>query len=175
MDWPYLHTLINHFPIILNVVGFAVLIFALFKKSRGVWLYAVATLTLAGLSAYPAFFTGDQAAHALRGVWYIVRESVHAHDESAGYALTMLLITGAVSAFAWWHMLRRNVTELPPAWLRTTLVVLAALTLAVVTRTAYLGGKIVVDSPMLLHPPADVAPDSLIPRPAGGSDSTARN
>jgi formate hydrogenlyase subunit 3/multisubunit Na+/H+ antiporter MnhD subunit len=160
MDWPYLHTLVNHFPIILSVVGFAVLILALINNRRGVWLYAVATLTLAGLSAYPAFFTGDQASHALRGVWYIVRSAVHAHDESAGYALTTLLITGVVSAYAWWYMLRRDRDGLPPKWLRTTLVIVAAITLAVVTRTAYLGGKIVVDSPMLNHPPAGMVPDT---------------
>ena len=164
MNWPYLHTLINHFPIILSVVGFAVLVFAFFNKSRGVWLYAVATLTLAGLSAYPAFFTGDEASDALRGTWYIVRSAVNAHDESAGYALTTLLITGVVSAYAWWHMLRRDREGLPPKWLRTTLVVAAAITLAVVTRTAYLGGKIVVDSPMLNNPPAGVVPDTQTTR-----------
>ncbi len=164
MDWPYLHTVINHFPIILSVVGLAVLVFAFFNKSRGVWLYAVATLTLAGLSAYPAFFTGDQASDALRGTWYIVRSAVNAHDESAGYALTTLLITGVVSAYAWWYMLRRDREGLPPKWLRTTLVVAAAITLAVVTRTAYLGGKIVVDSPMLNNPPAGVVPDTQTTR-----------
>ena len=161
MDWPYLHTLINHFPIVLSVVGFAVLVFAFFNKSRGAWLYAVATLTLAGLSVYPAYFTGDQAKDALRGAWYIVRASVHEHDQAAGFALTSLLIVGAASAYTWWYMVRRDRTGLPPKWLRITLIILAAWSLAVVTRTAYLGGKIVVDSPLLQHPPAGVVPDSI--------------
>jgi hypothetical protein len=161
MNWPYIHTLINHFPIILSVVGSAVLVLALIDTRRGVWLYAVATLTLAGLAAYPAFFTGDQAAHALRGTWYIVRAAVHEHDQAAGFALTSLLIAGMASAYAWWYMLRRNPTGLPPRWLRITVAILAAWSLSVVTRTAYLGGKIVVDSPMLAHPPAGVVADSL--------------
>src|SRR5205823_4706578 len=80
MNWPYLHITINHFPIILTVVGSAVLVLALVVRRRGVWLYALATLTLAGASIYPAFFTGDRAAHAVRDTWYILRAAVEEHD-----------------------------------------------------------------------------------------------
>ena len=52
MNWPYVHTLINHFPIILSVVGTGVVLLALIVRRRGLWLYALATLTLAGLSVY---------------------------------------------------------------------------------------------------------------------------
>ncbi|MEO7086358.1 MAG: hypothetical protein ABI442_14955, partial [Gemmatimonadaceae bacterium] len=76
MNWPYLHTIVNHFPIILSVVGTSVLILALITGRRGIWLYALATLTLAGLSVYPAFYTGNAAAHALRDTWYVVHDMV---------------------------------------------------------------------------------------------------
>lgn len=154
MNWPYIHTLINHFPIILMVVGTAVLILALIVRHRGVWLYAVATLTLAGLSAWPAFFSGDQAAHALRGTWYIVESMVREHDQAAGFALWSLLITGAVNAYSWWRMMRREPIGLPPVWLRVAVTVITVWSLSVVVRTAYLGGQIVHDSPKLAAPPA---------------------
>jgi hypothetical protein len=154
LTWPYVHTLINHFPIILSVVGTAVLVAALIWRRRGLWLYAVATLTLAGLSIYPAFFTGDQAAHAVKNVWYIVPDMVHEHDQAAGFALTSVLIMGALSAYTWWRMLKREPTVLPPVWLRVVLVVVALWSLSVVTRTAYLGGKIVHESPKLAAPPS---------------------
>lgn len=153
MNWPYIHTLINHFPIILTVVGSAVLLLALVSKRRGVWLYALATLTLAGLSVYPAFFTGDQASHAMRETWYVVRSMVKEHDDAAGWALWSILLMGASSGYAWWRMLRREAAGLPPVWLRTTVAVLAILGLSIVTRTAYLGGLIVHDSPKLQNAP----------------------
>lgn len=154
MNWPYVHTLINHFPIILSVVGTGVLLLALIVRRRGIWLYALATLTLAGLSVYPAYFTGDQAAHAVRTTWYIMRPMVDEHDDAAGFALFSALLVGAVSAYTWWRMLRRDVTGLPPVWLRTVVAVLAIWGVSVVARTAYLGGKIVHDSPKLQTPPA---------------------
>jgi hypothetical protein len=154
MNWPYVHTLINHFPIILMVVGTAVLLLALIVRRRGLWLYALATLTLAGLSIYPVFFTGDEAADAVRTTWYIMRPMVEEHDAAAGYALVSVLLAGAVSAYAWWRMLRREITTLPPVWLRTVVAVIAIWALSVVVRTAYLGGQIVHDSPKLQSPPA---------------------
>jgi hypothetical protein len=154
MNWPYVHILINHFPIVLMVVGSAAVLLALIVRQRIVWLYALATLTLAGLSIYPVFFTGDRAADALEHTWYIVRSMVEEHDQSAGFALPAVLLVGAASAYAWWRMVRREVTGLPPVWLRAAVSVLAAFALSVVIRTAYLGGKIVHDSPKLANPPA---------------------
>ncbi|HEY5062554.1 MAG TPA: hypothetical protein VII52_13525 [Gemmatimonadaceae bacterium] len=164
MNWPYIHTLINHFPIILTVVGTAVLFLALIVKHRAAWLYALATLTLAGASVYPAFYTGGAAAHALRDTWYVVRAMVEEHDQSASYALVAILVMGAVSAYAWRRMLRRDVAGIPPIWLRVVVTLLAVFGLSVVTRTAYLGGKIIHESPKLAHPPANVGPASVPPR-----------
>jgi len=158
VNWPYIHTLINHFPIILSVVGTAVLILALIVRQRGVWFYALATLTLAGLSVYPAFFTGDQAADVMRHTWYVVPAMIREHDSAAGFALWSTLIIGAVSAYTWWRMLRREPLALPPVWLRVVVTVLAVWSLSVVARTAYLGGQIVHDSPRLASPPPGFTP-----------------
>ena len=158
MNWPYIHIVINHFPIILTVVGTAVLILALIVRRRPVWLYALATLTLAGLSVYPVYFAGDEAADATRNTWYIVRQAVDTHDDAAGFALFWTLLVGAVSAYAWWRMVRREPTTLPPVWLRAVLIVLALMSVSTVARTAYLGGQIVHDSPKLQAPPPGVPP-----------------
>ena len=157
MNWPYIHIVINHFPIILTIVGSAVLALALVVRQRGPWLYALATLTLAGASVYPVFFAGDKAADAVRTTWYIVRSSVEEHDASANYALVSGLLMGAVSAYAWWRMLRREVVGLPPVWLRVVVAIFAAFGLSVVVRTAYLGGQIVHESPRLQNPPSNAA------------------
>jgi hypothetical protein len=152
MNWPYIHTLVNHFPIILTVVGSAVLVLALITNRRGVWLYALATLTLSGLSIYPALFTGDQASHALRNTWYVVHSMVEEHDQSAGFALWSVLAMGAVAAYLWWRMLRRAEEPVPPVWMRTVLAVVTLFALIIVIRTAYLGGLIIHESPKLMGP-----------------------
>jgi hypothetical protein len=161
MNWPYIHTLINHFPIILMVVGTAVVLLAAITNRRGVWLYALATLTLAGFSVYPAYFSGDEAAHVMRDTWYVERSMIREHDSAAGFALASVLIIGALSAWTWWRMLGREVSVLPPKWLRIAVVVVALWATSVVARTAYLGGKIVHDAPKLATPPAGIAPPAV--------------
>lgn len=154
MNWPYIHIMINHFPIILTVVGSAVLALALIVRQRALWLYALATLTLAGLAIYPVYFTGDLASDAVEHTWYIVKSAVDEHDLAAGFALACTLLAGAASAYTWWRMVRREPTTLPPVWLRVVLAVLAAFAVSTVIRTAYLGGQIVHESPKLARPPA---------------------
>lgn len=153
MNWPLIHIQINHFPIILTIVGTAVLLLALVVRQRAMWLYALATLTLAGLSVGPVFFTGDQAGDAVQNTWYVIHEAVDTHEDAAIFALIWILLLGAASAYTWWRMVRREPMTLPPTWLRAALVVLALFGASTVIRTAYLGGKIVHESPKLATPP----------------------
>ncbi len=154
MDWPYVHRLINHFPIILTVVGTASVVAAFIWNRRALWLYGLATLTLAGLSVYPVFFTGDEAHHVMERRWYVVRSMVEAHEEAGELTLWVVLFAGAVSAYAWWRLLRRDTAGSLPRWLRTLVVVAALAGLGTVAYSAYLGGRIVHESPRLAAPPA---------------------
>lgn len=154
MNWPYLHTLINHFPIILIVMAATAAVVALFSGRRSIWLYALATLTLAGLSSFPAFFSGDKASDVMRNKWYVVPEMIHEHEEAAEVALWILLIAGVIGAYAWWRQVRRDRDTLLPRWLRLIVVVAALAGAGTVAFAAYDGGKIVHESPKLLVAPA---------------------
>jgi hypothetical protein len=158
MNWPLLHIQINHFPIILTIIGSGVLLLALIVRQRALWLYAVATLTLAGLSVGPVYYTGGKAGDAVQNTWYVVDEVVDTHDDAATWALISILLMGAASAYTWWRMVRREPTTLPPTWLRVIVAVLAAFGLSTAIRTAYLGGQIVHESPRLATPPTSAAP-----------------
>ena len=156
MNWPLIHIQINHFPIVLTILGSVALLLALFVRQRTIWLYALATLTLAGLSVGPVYFAGDQAGDAVEHTWYIVHDAVNTHEDAAIFALIWILLMGVASAYTWWRMVKREPLGLPPTWLRVVVAVLAAFGVSTVIRTAYLGGKIVHESPKLVTPPAGV-------------------
>jgi hypothetical protein len=153
MNWPYLHTLLNHFPIILIVMAGTAAVVALVSGRRSVWLYALATLTFAGLSIFPAFFTGDKASDVMRDKWYIVPGMIHDHEEAAELALYVVLVAGAVGAYAWWRQVRRDRDTLLPRWLQLIVVVASLAGIGTVAYAAYDGGKIVHESPKLLAAP----------------------
>lgn len=164
-DWPHIHLLINHFPIILAVMGAVAVVVALLTRYRGVWLYGLASLTIMGLSAWPTVFTGQHADDALHDPWYIVRGSIDRHEEAAELAMWIMLATGAIAAYAWWRSVRRD-RESPqgPGWLRIAVLIGALASLGTVTRAALLGGEIVHGSSILEGP----APAGLPPQPQGG-------
>jgi hypothetical protein len=164
LTWPYVHVLINHFPVVLATMGFLAVIGALITNRRGLWLYAMGTLTVAGLIIYPVHFTGDEASHALRGMWYIQRDMIHAHDDAAGITMLLTLLVGAISAYAWWRALRRR-DEMIPGLLRAAVSIGALAAFASASWTSYLGGKIIHDAPVLelRTAPAGLPPGVVAP------------
>jgi hypothetical protein len=173
LTWPYVHVLINHFPVVLATMGFFAVIGAVITNRRGLWLYAMGTLTVAGLIIYPVHFTGDEASHALRGTWYIQRDMIHAHDDAAGITMLLTLLVGAVSAYAWWRALRRR-DEIIPGLIRAAVSIGALVAFATASYTSYLGGKIIHNAPILELrtaptglPPGIVAPPRDTTHPPG--------
>ncbi len=188
-----LHLLINHFPVILTVVGTAMAVLALITRKRGVWLYATATLFLAGLAAVPTFFTGEPAEDKLEDSWYVTRQAIHAHEEAADLAGWGLVIMGLIAAYAWWRAWRRETVvvagavhtdrgDVPaeamvranaglPVWLRALVVLSALVGCVLVYRTASLGGDIVHHSTVLQSTPR---PASVPAPPPRGGDNDER-
>ena len=107
ISWPYIHLLVNHFPVVLTAVGLVAALGGLALHRRGLWLYAMGTLTVAGIIVYPVHLTGDQAEGALHGSWYIRPGAIDAHDSVAGIATVMIILSGLVCAYALWRTLRR--------------------------------------------------------------------
>jgi uncharacterized membrane protein len=171
LTWPYAHLLINHFPVVLTTMGLLAVLGAVLLRRRGLWLYAMGTLTVAGLSIYPVYFAGEQADDALRDPWYIQHGVIDAHDNAAGIAMAIILITGVVSAYGWWRALKRR-DETIPAWIRAAVFAGAVAGFASVAYTSFLGGKIIHEAPVLSLPaaPAGLPPGLASPASAPGSE-----
>lgn len=148
-------------------MGLAAALGALALGRRGLWLYAMGTLTVAGLAIYPVHFTGDEADHALHDPWYIARGTIDAHDNAAGIAMIIILLTGVIAAYGWWRALQRR-DEMIPAWLRGLVLAGALASFGSVAYAAFLGGKIIHDAPVFSLPtvPSGLPPEIAAPSPA---------
>jgi uncharacterized membrane protein len=159
LSWPYAHLVINHFPVVLSISALAVTILALLLGRRGLWLTAMGALTATGAFIYPVFFTGNQADHALNDPWYIHPGTIDAHDNAATVTLWVVLVVGVFAAYSWWRSLKRP-AELIPGWMRAGVVVGSLAAVGAVAYTAYLGGKIIHEAPILQlkQPPPGLPP-----------------
>ena len=175
MNGAYLHLLVNHFPVVLSVVGTAILLLALLTRRRDLWRYATLTLAFAGVAAIVAMLTGDAAADVMRKSWFVTRATIHAHEEAGDLAMWVAIVMGLAAAYALWRSARRGVSATgvridsleAPGWLRALVLLLALAGTGAMARAAFLGGKIVHEAPALQHAPAGwVAPAE----PARGGD-----
>ena len=159
LSWPYAHLLINHFPVVLSVSALGVAILALLLGRRGLWLTAMGALTVAGLFVYPVHLTGIEAAEALSNPWYVHPGAIESHEDAGTLAMYVILIVGAFAAYSWWRSLKRP-GEPVPGWMRAGIVAGALAAVTLVTYTAYLGGKIIHESPVLqlTRPPSGLPP-----------------
>lgn len=139
-DWIHLHLMVNHFPVVLGVVGAGGAVLALLTKRDVVATYAAVTLVLAGLSAPMALLTGDQAEDEAEKVWFVTEDAIHEHEERAELAMWLSIATGVLAAVS---LVRPN-----PRW-RLGASLLALIAAGAMGAAAFEGGKIVHDNPRL--------------------------
>jgi glucan phosphoethanolaminetransferase (alkaline phosphatase superfamily) len=161
MDERELHLVLNHFPVILSVMALFSSLLAIATKSRTAWIYAAASLTIAGLFSYPSFLTGHGAHEVIEDFWYVKADSWHEHQMAAGYANVTLLLGGAFAAYCWWKLTRSKEAVLAK-WMEVVLIFACVMGASTVGRTAWLGGKVLRDQEALKTPPKGwVAPPKM--------------
>ena len=166
MSWQYLHTLVNHFPIVLTVIGALAVLVAAMVPRRATWVYALSTLTLAGMTIYPAWWSGGRARHAVQNAWYIERGAIQAHSAAADITLWIVGVLGLLALLALMTMIRTREAVSPARALRVIVGLGALISICAVSYTGYLGGKIVVESPILASP---TPPVITVPVPSTNS------
>ena len=143
MNGHWLHLSINHFPIVLSIVGALAALVAFVTRRRAALLYALVTMVAAGLTSYPAQFTGEYAEEAVEHRWYVDESAIHAHEE-AGERATWILIAGGVAAAIGMYVVLRAPREATPSALLLTLMLVLSVSGAVAAGyTGWQGGKIV--------------------------------
>jgi uncharacterized membrane protein len=165
VDWPHVHIMVNHFPVILVMVGTFAILLAMLRGQRASWLYGTISLALAAVAVIPTYFSGEPAEHALNRPWYIARGVIHTHEDAAKISAILVIVAGLVGIVAWRRLVRYPREVKMPGALRTALLVTSVAASASIGYASWLGGQIMHDAPALQGPPP---PGYVVPgtRPA---------
>ena len=139
MNYPHLHLLINHVPILGSFAALLLVLYAMKSGSREVTRLSLWVALVMGLSVYPAYFTGDEAHEQVEDYPGFDHDTTHEHEDAAEWALVIMLATAGVAGVAL-YLGRGDRTE--PRWSRGALLAGLLLSTASVTRTAWIGGEI---------------------------------
>jgi hypothetical protein len=172
VEWTRVHLLLNHFPVILAVMGALAIVLAMIRGQRAIWLYATVSFTLAALTIIPTYFTGQLAGRA--PIWPSAGalDMVHAHEGAAKIAGVLVLLAGVVALFAWRRLVRYPREVRMPGSLRAALIITSLTAATSIGYVWWLGERIMHDAPtswggpamMRYGPPAvRIAPPSAAP------------
>jgi hypothetical protein len=100
MNYPQLHLILNHIPVVALPVVTLFLILAMYFKNIQMKKISLMVLILVGLTTVPTYFTGEPAEHALDGIPSVTEEVISPHEEMAEKMLILSLVTASLAVAA---------------------------------------------------------------------------
>lgn len=138
MNWPHVHLLLNHVPVMGVPFGFLLLAAALARKSLELTKASLGVFAVVALLTIPVYLTGEPTEEVVEHLPGISESFIEEHEESALLSLVAIEILG-VLAVAGLVLFRGSSI---PTWFVTTSLVLSLLAAVSVGWTANLGREI---------------------------------
>ena len=139
MNWPHVHLILNHLPVIGLPAGLLLLAWGLMRKSEDVKRVGLIAFAIVADASLAVYISGGRAEDVVEHLPGVSEAMIDTHSSAAGFALTGSLIVGA-AALAGLFLFRRAAAF--PRWFVLTMLGLSLVVSAVFVRTANLGGEI---------------------------------
>jgi uncharacterized membrane protein len=102
MNDAHLHLVINHFPIIVPIVGMLILLVGFVTKSDVVKRTAFGVFVLGAILTFPAMYTGEGAEEIAENLPGVTDQLIHEHEEKAETLAIINYLLGIVSLIGFW-------------------------------------------------------------------------
>ena len=102
MNQAHVHLLVNHFPIIIPIIAFIVILTGFAFKSEFVKRLAFGLFILGALFTFTAMQSGEGAEEIVEEMVGVSHDLIHEHEESAETFALLSYILGLLSAVALW-------------------------------------------------------------------------
>lgn len=139
MDLPHVHLLLNHFPVIGDIMGGALFVLSLIAKSDDLKRASFVVLLGTSLIAIPTYISGNGAQEAIKSLPDLPKSMIGSHEGAALVALAFMELTGAFAWLALWQF--RRLARVPK-WNLHVILVLTLVSISLVARASNLGGEI---------------------------------
>jgi uncharacterized membrane protein len=139
MNWPHIHLLLNHVPVLGTIFGLALLSYGVLHRSEALKRAALGVFVAVALLALPVYLTGEPAEEVVESAAGVSKAAIDAHEAFALISLMGVEVLGLI-ALAGLVLARRGrpvAAEVTGAALVVSLAVAALM-----AKTANLGGQI---------------------------------
>jgi uncharacterized membrane protein len=131
--------MITHLPIIGAFIGLLILVFAYLKKDANIKTAAYLVFVVCAIGTCIAYATGEGAEELVENLPGVVEAAVETHEDAAMYSLVSMIALGVMSMIGI-IQIRWNASKFN--FIHSLILVLSLLSMATITYTGNLGGKI---------------------------------
>jgi uncharacterized membrane protein len=139
MNLAHLHLLLNHFPTIGTAIGLGLFLISVVAKKDDLKRASLGVLFVIALLAIPVYQSGNAAEEAIKERPGVSEALIRRHQDAALLAFVFMEITGA---FAWLGLWQFRRVSGPTRGNTSAVLILSIVTLALMARTANMGGEI---------------------------------
>jgi uncharacterized membrane protein len=138
-SFTHLHLLLNHFPIIVTVLGLVLVVVAMWRNSDAIARMALFFFVGGALLALPTYLTGESAEDTAKHLPGVTRDIIEAHSDSA---VISAIFVGLLGLFALWALWRFRTAVTLPAWVVRVALVASIIGSGLMSWTGLLGGQV---------------------------------
>jgi uncharacterized membrane protein len=136
---PHLHLLLNHVPTVGTVIAVGLLLLSIIRKNEGMRRVSFELFCVIALVTLPAYLSGVGTEGVLRLRGDVSEFIMARHHDAALLGSILMVLTGGASWLALWQTRR---LDRPRRATIASVLLLSALTVALMARAATLGGEI---------------------------------
>lgn len=108
MNEAHVHLLVNHFPIIVPIIGLLVMLGGLYFRSESIKRTAYVIFIVGAMLTIPAFVTGEGAEDIVKQIQGIDKIFIEPHEEVAETFAVLSYVLGGISVFGLWANIKQK-------------------------------------------------------------------
>lgn len=140
MEATHIHLLLNHYPIFATFIGFAILLFGLFKDNQTARVISYSIFVSAALASFLVFQSGDGAEHIIEKTIPSTKDYIEAHEDAAKIALWFAFGLGLISLVGIYTTIKQKLFEKK---IGIVILIASIISIAFFAYVGNLGGKII--------------------------------
>lgn len=139
MNGAHIHLLLNHFPIILLMVGFVILITGLIIKNKTLKITALVIFISGSLITFPTHLSGEKAEDIVENLGDVKEEYIENHEKQGKIFALFFYQLGIISLIGIWGISKdKRFTS----WFNLLILLFSAISLFFAVNTGATGGEI---------------------------------
>lgn len=108
MNEAHVHLLVNHFPIIVPIIGILIMLGGLYFRSETIKKTAYAVFILGAILTVPASVTGEGAEEVVEHIQGIEESFIKTHEDVADIFAVLSYILGGISVIGLWASIKQK-------------------------------------------------------------------